>query len=442
MSATRDLARFVAGTGYADLPPDVRHATRRCLVNATGVALHAAGDPALEILLGAFRDEGGARRATVWGTGTRSPLLLAALANGFLIHLDDFDDTHFPTVVHPSAPVIPVALALGEARRLPARDVLTAVALGVEVCCRVALGVHPWHYDAGWHITGTAGVFGAAAAAGRLLGLEAGPLAACFGIAGTQAAGVREVFGTMTKALHAGRAAQSGLLAALLAERGFSAPETILEGRRGFGAVLSARHDFARATEGLGQTWEIHNNGFKPYACGVVIHPLIDACLALRQRPGVRPEDVSTVEARVHPLVLELVDRPTIRSGLEGKFSVQHGIAVALVDGAAGPAQFEDRKAGDPLLAALRGTVTLVQDETLSEDAAAVRLTLRDGRTLEQRVEHATGSPGRPMTDAQLSDKFRALAGPRLSLPGAEALLSALWRFDALDALPDFGAGP
>jgi 2-methylcitrate dehydratase PrpD len=437
MSATRDLARFVAGTGYADLPPDVRHATRRCLVNATGVALHAAGDSALEILLGAFRGEGGAARATVWGTGTRSPLLLAALANGFLIHLDDFDDTHFPTVVHPSAPVIPVALALGQAHSLPSRDVLTAVALGVEVCCRVALGVHPWHYDAGWHITGTAGVFGAAAAAGKLLGLDAGAIAAAFGAAGTQAAGVREVFGTMTKALHAGRAAQSGLLAALLAQRGFTAPETILEGRRGFGAVLSGRHDFARATAGLGQTWEIHRNGFKPYACGVVIHPLIDACLALRQQPGVRPEDVVAVEARVHPLVLELVDRPTIQSGLEGKFSVQHGIAVALVDGAAGPAQFEDRKARDPLLTALRSTVTLLQDDTLSEDAAALRLTLRHGRSVEHTVAHATGSPAHPMTDAQLSDKFRALAGPRRGEAGADALLSALWRFDDLVSLPD-----
>ena len=439
MGVTRELAQFAVETTYGDLPPEVVHAAKRCIVNAVAVALHAASDPSLDILLGTFEAEGGHPRAAVWGTRRRVTLQQAALANGYLAHLDDFDDTHFPTVIHPSAPTLPAAAAVAEDQQRTGRDVLAAVGLGIEICCRVGLAVHPWHYDAGWHITGTAGVFGAAVAAGKLLGLDVTQLVACLGIAGTQAAGVREVFGTMTKALHAGRAAQSGLLAALLAARGFTSAPEILDGRRGFGAVLSTQRDFARATDALGSRWEIFNNGLKPYACGVVCHPLIDAARMLRTQDGVHPDIVEAIEAQVHPLVLELVNRPEIQTGLDGKFSVQHCLAVGLVDGAAGPAQFTDARARDPLLAALRRKVTLARDDQLAEEEAVVRLVLADGRTVAYHVRHATGSPHHPMTDDQLSEKFRTLAGRTLPTPTAEALLQSLWRLEALDRLPDFG---
>jgi 2-methylcitrate dehydratase PrpD len=239
---------------------------------------------------------------------------------------------------------------------------------------------------------------------------------------------------------HAGCAAQSGLLAAQLVSRGFTAPQTILEGRRGFGAVLSSQHDFARATDALGTRWEIHNNGLKPYACGVVTHPLIDACRALCQEAGVTPDAIEKIEARVHPLVLELTNRPEIATGLEGKFSVQHCVAAALVDGTATPDQFTDAKATDPTLAALRRKVTLTEDESLAEEAATVRLTLRNGRTLERHVPHATGSPRNPLTDAQLNDKFRALASRTLAASRLESLLESLWRLEQLTALPDLSA--
>lgn len=441
MRATNDLARFVVETRATDLPPDVVHATKRCIANVVGVALHAAADASLDILLGTFEDEGGHARATVWGTRVRTTLQNAALANGYLAHLDDFDDTHFPTVIHPSAPTVPAAWALAEARNASGGELVAAVALGIEVCCRIGLAVHPWHYDAGWHITGTAGVFGAAAAAGRLLGLDLPQMVACFGIAGTQAAGVREVFGSMTKAFHAGRAAQAGVAAALLAARGFTSATAILEGRRGFGPVLSGRHDFARATDGLGTRWEIHNNGLKPYACGVVCHPLIDACCALRERSGVRADTVTAIEAQVHPLVLELVDRPDVAVGLEGKFSAQHCMAVALVDGAAGPTQFTDAKPHDPAIAALRRRVRLTRDDHLGEDEARVRLTLADGTAVEYHVAHAVGSPDNPMTDEHLDRKFRTLTAGRCSDERREALLRELRRIDQLPRVPDLAIG-
>ena len=312
-------------------------------------------------------------------------------------------------------------------------DVLTATVLGVEACCRVGLSVHPHHYDAGWHITGTCGVFGSAAAAGRLLGLDASQMTQAFGIAGTQAAGVREVFGSMSKPFHAGRSAQSGVLAGLLARRGFTSSKEILEGRRGFAAVLSTQSDMEQITDGLGERWELPNNGLKPYSCGVVSHPLIDAMIAFRNVHGVSPEDVESVSARVHPLVLELMDRPRPRVGLEGKFSHQHSMAVGLADGGAFPAQYTDERVNDPAIAALREVIRATVDPAMHEDATEVTVTLRDGRAITERVEHATGSPQNPMTDEQLSAKFRTLAARVLPPDRANALLSRLWALESED---------
>jgi 2-methylcitrate dehydratase PrpD len=325
---------------------------------------------------------------------------------------------------------------VGEHLGASGRDVLVASVLGIEACCRVALAIHPAHYDAGWHITGTCGVFGSVAAAGRLLGLDTPQMVHALGIAGTQAAGVREVFGSMTKAFHPGRAAQSGVLAALLARRGFTSTATILEGRRGFAAVLAKSYDLDKATAALGERWELPMNGLKPYACGVVNHPLIDAMIALRSREGVAPEAVERITARVHPLVLELVNRPRPQVGLEGKFSFQHCMAVGLMDGAAFPAQYTDARVRDPVITALRERIGAVADPSLAEDAAEVTLVLKDGRSYTEKVTHATGAPGNPMTDAHLETKFRTLAGEVLPRGRVERLLALLWK---LDQVPDVG---
>jgi len=427
MSATGEIAEFIVRTPADSIPPSVLHEGKRCFINYMAVALYASRDPSLGILLDVFREEGGKPRASVLGTGVRTTLQNAALANGYLGHLEDYDDTHFPTVIHPSSPTIPAALAVAEQRGAGGRDVLAAATLGMEVCCRIGLAIHPAHYDAGWHITGTCGVFGAAGAAGRLLGLDTPRLVHALGIAGTQASGVREVFGSMTKPFHAGRAAQSGVLGALLAERGFTSTTAILEGRRGFAAVLSSSYDLAKATDGLGQRWELRMNGLKPYACGVVNHPLIDAMIALRSRAGVSPEAVDSVAARVHPLVLELVDRRQPRVGLEGKFSFQHSMAVGLVDGAAFPAQYTDAKVADPMITALRERITATADPSLGQDAAVVTLRLKDGRSYTEAVSHATGAPQNPMSDAQLEAKFRALVSEVLPKRRMEKLLGLLW---------------
>ena len=430
MGATEILARYGVTATAADIPEEILHEGKRCFINFLAVALYASRDPSLDILLKVFQREGGGRHASIAGVGPRTTLQNAALANGYLGHLEDYDDTHFPTVIHPSSPTLPAALAVGEQMASSGLDVLVASIVGMEICCRIGMAVHPYHYDAGWHITGTCGVFGSVIAAGRLLELDTPDMIQAMGIAGTQASGVREVFGSMTKPFHPGRSAQSGVLAALLAQGGFSSSPTILEGRRGFGAVLSTETHWDRATDGLGEHWELKKNGLKPYACGVVIHPLIDAMIALRAKPGVSAETVASISARGHPLVLELVDRPDPQVGLEGKFSYQHGMAVGLIDGAAFPAQYTDDRVQDPTVAALRERIDATVDSGMAEDAAEVTLALRDGISYRVIITNATGAPENPLTDAQLEEKFRVLTGDILPKARVERLLSLLWNLD------------
>jgi 2-methylcitrate dehydratase PrpD len=430
VGATRDIADFAVRTQYKDLPPAVVHAAKRDIINVLAVGLYSARDPSLQILLSLFKEEGGNPHATVWGAGFKTTLANAALANGYTAHLEDYDDTHFPTVVHPTAPTLPAAFALAEECGASGRDLITAVALGVETVCRVSLSVHPWHYDAGWHITGTMGVFGSAIASSKILGLDLDQTVSAMGIAGTQAAGVREAFGTMSKAMHAGRAAQAGLNSALLAQKGFTSATEILEGRRGVAVVMSSDHDLSRLTDRLGERWEIFNNGLKPYSCGVVSHAAIDAAIALNARPGFDPTAVATIEAFVHPLVPELMGRMEPDVGLAGKFSCAHCISVGLVDGAAYPAQFADAKVKDPLLTALRRKVKFSIDDSKAEDQVTLRLTMKDGRVWEESIEHATGSPQNPMTDERLTGKFLTLVSPTLGDAAAKSLLDRLWHLD------------
>ncbi len=431
MGATEVLARFAVETDATRVPPEVLHQAKRCFINYLAVALGGGAEPPVETLLEWVRREGGSPQATVIGKGLRVSLGQAALVNGYLAHIQDYDDTHFPTILHPSAPIWPAVQAAAEGRRTGGGEVLTAFAVGAEVACRLSLSVHPWHYDQGWHITGTAGVFGAAAGAGRALGLRVSQMVQALGLAGTQASGVREVLGAMTKAMHPAKAASNGLQAAALAGMGFTSTEAIVEGRRGFWAVLSGPgRDEAAIDRELGRRWELPNIGLKPYANGVVSHPLQDAVIALRNTHGLKPDQVSAIHARVHPLVLELMDRPELRTGLDGKFSYQHCAAAALVDGSGHPAEFTDERASDPVIAALRGRVSATADPLLGEDETYVTITLTDGGTLEQHVAHATGSPDNPMTDEALEAKFRALATPALPPDQAERLLQAAWRLD------------
>jgi 2-methylcitrate dehydratase PrpD len=434
---TLALARFVAKADASRVPEHVRHEAKRALVNWMGCAIGASRHDTVTRAIAALAPFAGREQATILGRGERFDVLHAALINGMASHTFDFDDTHLKTIIHPSGPVAAALLALSEHLRVSGEEWIHAFVLGVEVECRIGNAVYPSHYDIGWHITGTAGVFGAAAATGRLLGLSEAQLVWALGIAATQASGLREMFGTMCKPLHPGLAARNGLVAALLARQNFTSATQAIEGKSGFASVLATERDYTRITESLGETWELSGNSYKPFACGVVAHPIIDGCLQLRSEHRLVPDSIEAIELSVHPLVLELTGKKAPRVGLEGKFSVFHSAAVAMIDGAAGEAQYSDARVGDPRVVALRDRVIAVVDPALAEDAARVRIRLKGGRIVERFVAHALGSLARPMTDRDLENKFRTLCAHVLTEDTIDAVLAACWR---LEQSADVGA--
>jgi 2-methylcitrate dehydratase PrpD len=427
MEVTRTLARFVVNHRYADVPQKVRHEGARSFLNWVGCAVGASRHETVERALAALDGFSGPREATVLGRGDRLDIMLAALMNGMTSHTFDFDDTHLKTIIHPSGPVASAILALAERKPVKGDVFLHAFILGVETECRIGNSVYPSHYDVGWHITATAGVFGAAAAAGRLLGLSEQQMVWALGIAATQSSGLREMFGTMVKPMHPGNAARNGLLAALLASKDFTSSEQGIEGRRGFANVLATARNYEEITRGLGTTWEAALNTYKPFACGIVEHPAIDGCIQLRNEHKLKAGDIESIALKVHPLVLELTGKKTPQTGLEGKFSVYHSCAVAVIHGAAGEAQYSDEAVRDPTVIALRDRVSAVAEMVVHEDAVHVTIRLKNGKTLEKHVEHAVGSLDRPMSDADLEAKFRGLADGILSKAEADRLVQLCW---------------
>ena len=315
---------------------------------------------------------------------------------------------------------------------------IEAFVLGIEVECRVGNAVSPWHYAHGWHISGSCGVFGAAAGAAKLLGLDEKQTASTLGLAATQASGLREMMGGMGKSFNLGHAARCGLAAALLAERNFTSSTRALEAPAGFAHVLGHEPRLDELTRGLGDTWELAANAYKPYPCGIVLHAAIDACLALRAEAGFTANDVATVAVRMNPLALELTGRAAPVNGLEGKLSVAHAVAAALVQGAAGVAQFTDACVGEPAVAALRAKVATRPDASCDKAEAHVAITLNDGRRLERHVPHATGSLEKPMTDADIEKKFHELAASTCSASHAREVIDIAWSLERLNDAAKF----
>ncbi len=439
----RKLAEFIAEFPADRIPPEIMHIGKRLLLNDLGVALYASGDPAIGILMDLFAQEGGNQLATVIGLGTRTSLRQAALANGFLGHFEDYDDTHLDTVIHTASPIYPAALASAEAVDAGGDKLLAAGVLGIEVACRLGRLIVPnFREVAGyWHITNTCGVFGAVAAASRLLGLTPDQIEHALGVAGTQAMGLREVFGSMTKPFHAGKAAENGLLAAQLAQRGFTSisaeSKGILEGARGFAAVMAEGYDLATLTRGLGETWELPEIAIKAHACGQASQSLLGSVTELRTKPGVTPDNIESIHGTVQRMAPGLATRRHPEKGLEGKFSYHHAMACVLVDGHAYPKQFTDAKVNDPLIIGLRDRITVTSDPSLRKRAAAVTMTLKDGTTHSAATEFALGTPGNPMSDAQLEEKFRALAGEVLAEDNVDQLVERLWSIESLGSISE-----
>ena len=421
---TRALARFVVEHPSAGWGNDVEREALRSLRNWLGCAIGASRHPTLEAALAGVMELSPGAQASVLGRSERVDIASAALLNGIASHTFDFDDTHLSTIIHPAGPVASATLALAEHTGASGRALVDALVIGVDVECRIGNAIYPDHYDRGWHITGSVGMLGAAAACSRLLRLDVRQTTMALGIAASQPTGVREQFGSMTKPLHPGAAARNGLMSALFARHGFTASASALEAPRGLLRTFSTKHDWREIVDDLGERFEIVKNTYKPFACGVVIHPAIDGCAQLRDQANLDVEAIERVELRVHPLVLELTGKRTPRTGLEGKFSVYHACATALLFGTAGVREFSDACVNDPRVVALRERVIAHADEGIGEAACEVTLTLRDGRTLHKRIEHAVGSLERPMSDRELDSKFRGLVDPVLGEAAAAELLA------------------
>ena len=424
---TAELAKFVAehpSKGWSD---EVEHEAHRTFLNWLGCAIGAAQHEAVEAALAAVHMLSPAPQATLAGRSERVDMASAALINGISSHTFDYDDTHLKTIIHPAGPVASAVMALAEHQNSSGRQVMDAMVLGIDVACRMGNLVYPQHYDRGWHITGSTGTLGAAAACARLLGLNAQQTTMALGIAASQPVGLREQFGTMTKPFHPGGAARAGLMSALMAKQGFTASARALEAPRGWAQVLSTKYDWREAQDELGQRFEISFNAYKPFACGIVIHPSIDACAQLRAQ-GVKPEEVQSIELRVHPLVLELTGKKTPQDGLQGKFSVYHGCAVGLIFGRAGEDEFSDHIVRREDVVRLRDKVQAVVDTSVREESVYVTAHLMDGRSVKVHVEHAIGSLQKPMTDADLERKFHDLSDPILGADKSKDILAACWR--------------
>lgn len=432
MSVTEQLANNIIASRLDTIPQDVRHEGKRALLNIVGCALGGADHPSMDITMAALGPYSGAPVASVLGRRERFDPLLASILNGFSTHIHDYDDTLPKNYIHATSPVASALFAYASANKVSGREFLHSFILGFEVISRIGNATYPEYYEAGWHSTGSLGVFGAAVAVGKLLCIDAQQMAFSIGIAATQSAGIRDMFGSMAKALHPGRSAQSGYMAALLAQKGLTAGRTPLEGQRGIIAITVDTYDLDKITNNWGTSFELRENTYKPFPSGIVIHPTIDACIQLREKYCVAADQIARVELRVAPLVKDLCDKKDISAGLEGKFSIYHAAAIGLGRGKGGLAEFTDEAVNDPVLKNLREVTNAVGDPAVNEDSVVVEVRLKDGRTIGMTLQGSLGNLAHPLSDAQLEAKFRDQAG-MLEADKVDAAIAACWDIDNLD---------
>lgn len=434
---TRLLGAFVAGHPSAHWPEAVDAEAHRSFANWLGCAVGASQHETLQTALRAVLRLVPSPQSTVMGISQKVDMCNAAFLNGLSAHTFDFDDTHWRTIIHPAAPVSSAAIALAEVLGCSGRELIDAQTLGIEVSCRIGNCIYPDHFNRGWHITGSTGALGAAAACARLLKLDPHKTTMALGIAASQPIGIQDQFGTMTKPFHPGAAARAGLMAALLAAEGFTASATALEAPRGLLKVYSDKTDWTEITQGLGERWEAGDNTYKPFACGIVLHPCIDACIQLHDQYQLSEQKIKCATVRVHPLVFDVTNKRNPQSGLEGKFSITHAAAIGLHLGKAGQHEFTDACVNDDAIKAMRNKVSVVADNTLAETDSCVSIETHAGSLHQCSVTHVLGGPDKPMTNDQLRTKFLDQTTPVMGLSASEATWQRAMVLGSLATLSD-----
>ena len=430
------LARFVAEHKCEQVPEPVLHAARRALVDHIGVAVAGSSDEAARRAQQAIAASERGGGATVVGAHKRVSPPFAAFLNAFASHVLDLDDVYNPpgTTVHGSCSVWPAILAVADDRPVTGRDALASFALGFEVETRVGHAAGQTHYDAGWHVTGTSGHVGAAAAAARTMGLGHKQVEHAIAAGATQAAGLRIMAGSDLKSMHPGKAAMDGVLAATLVEHGLSASAQALEGDFGYLAVMSDDPSPDRISVGLGETWNLTHNGYKLYPSGSLTHPMIDGVIDLVTENDIAPGNVTVIDIRVSPPAARFTDRPRPTTSMQAKFSLRHCAAAAVIFRRVGTDELSEEVLARTDVIALRDRVKVVADAALGKQDADVELTLASGQTLSTQVRGNRGTPSAPLDDDELGAKFRELVEPVLGTERTERLLATCWR---VDELPD-----
>jgi 2-methylcitrate dehydratase PrpD len=429
---TRSLADFASSLTLSALPPDVVHGAKRALVDWLAAVLAGSVEPASGKLREVIAAVASEPVATIIGSSQRTSGPFAALANGYSSHALDFDDVFNPpeTTIHLGSCVWPTVMAMAEMRALSGAEALASYVAGFEVGARVARAAGITHFESGWQVTGTAGHLASAAAGARALGLGGAAAANALGMAAAQASGIREVYGSDAKALQPGRAAMDAVLTALMAERGMTARDTAIEGERGLLSVISRAPEPAILVESLGETWSVLSNGHKLYPNASLLHPAIDAALESTKDPRFVLESIESIEVRMLPFAASVTKQRHPGPGSEARFSAAHCVAFALHAGYLGLDSFSANAVTDSDVARLRGMVTVIADESVGKRGAGLRISLRDGTTLDHTVHANRGTPQNPLSDDDLNAKLRSIAVPRMGVQGANELLTGCWGFD------------
>jgi 2-methylcitrate dehydratase PrpD len=419
MGVTLKLAEFAVNTAFEDMPTELIIKGKERVLDTMGCILAGCNEQVGKIILQYIKGIGGIPESTVIGDGYKTSIQNTALANGTIGHALDFDDSQLILIGHGSVVILPAVLAIAEKERISGKKVLEAFLIGFEVACKIGRAVNPKLYNNGWHATSVIGVLGAAAAAGKLLGLDTHKMTSALGIAASQACGLRQNFGTMTKPLHAGKAAESGIISAVLAKHGFTAATNILEAPEGFCSTFSGEYELNKIVDNLGDPYEIISPGVhtKPYPSCLSTFPMIEGTISLAEEHDIKPEDVELVECCVASLPMKALIHNSPKTAIEGKFSAQFVTAISLLDRRVSLDQFTDEKVQDPRTVNLMKKIKKVNHPDFPEfrvspvtTASIVKIKLKDGREFSKRVDIAKGNPEKPLSKKELEVKFRDCA--------------------------------
>ena len=432
-SVSKTLCRQVDGISWTMIPDAVKHEAKRSIVNYFAVAFAGSVDSTIQRAIASLSRFAANHQAPIIGRSERTDMLNAAALNAMSANVYDFDDTHLRTVIHPTAPVAAALFAFASDNTMSGEQFLHALILGMEVECRLGAAISPEHYSRGFHITSTCGVVGAATAVGHFLALNETAMNDAIACAANQACGIVETLGTMSKSLSVGNAARNGLLSALMARDGFGGPADPLGGTRGFLNVYGDNPRTHEVISDFGKRWEMAANTYKPYPCGVVLNPVIEACLALHQDQTLQKKGtqaIDSIEIKGHQLLRERTDRPNVLTGRASQVSAQHAVPIALITGKAGLTAFSDTAVNREDVRILGRKVSFVDDNRFAIDAATVTVTWIGGEKRSIHIPHAQGSEAIPMSDAALESKLRDLHAHAGIKCDPDELIQALWQID------------